>query len=209
MNFNAPGYVASGPVSVIVERAEYDSANNCIDIECATPVKAGTLTADPYYWPAALSPTVTYPSQADIAAGNAGGGGIGLRATGALPVGNTDGITLTGSIFVGGPNIVFRGQSDWGDRTPGDEGFSAQPLLPASSFSTGQATSQAANARLVVIPPYVTPPADPMVIYPDPATPVVIDLTQTKMTDSKGGTRNYGTLRHLNRNTSLRQKYIF
>ena len=197
VNFNAPGYVASGPVSVIVERAEYDSANNCIDIECATPVKAGALAADPYYWPAALSPTVTYPSQADIAAGNAGGGGIGLRATGALPVGNTDGITLTGSVFVGGPNIVFRGQSDWGDRTPGDEGFSAQPLLPASSFSTGQATSQAANARLVVIPPYVTPPADPMVIYPDPATPVVIDLTQTKVTDSKGGTRNYGTLRQV------------
>ena len=58
VNFNAPGYVASGPVSVIVERAEYDSANNCIDIECATPVKAGALAADPYYWPAALSPTV-------------------------------------------------------------------------------------------------------------------------------------------------------
>jgi hypothetical protein len=112
-------------------------------------------------------------------------------------VGNTDGITLTGSVFVGGPNIVFGGQSDWGDRTPGDEGFSAQPLLPASSFSTGQATSQAANARLVVIPPYVTPPADPMVIYPDPAAPVVIDLTQTKITDSKGGTRNYGTLRQV------------
>ncbi len=55
VTFNAPGYVASGPVKVVVEKADYNSADNCIDFECAVPVKAGKMEQDAFYWPANLA----------------------------------------------------------------------------------------------------------------------------------------------------------
>ena len=41
---------------------------------------------------------------------------------------------MTGTIFVGGPNIVFGGRSDWGDATPTDAGFQAQPTTSPDQY---------------------------------------------------------------------------
>jgi hypothetical protein len=133
VTLDAPGYIASVPMKMVVEKAAYNSADNCIDFECSTPVKAGTLVKDPFYWPAALPQTTTWPPQADIDSGNAGGGGLGVNATGKLPVGDTSSLPTT-PVFLGGPNVVFSGPADWGDRTPTDVGFTAQSLPSATSY---------------------------------------------------------------------------
>ena len=140
VTFSAPGYIAAGPVKVVVEKADYNSADNYIDFECAVPVKAGKMTQDPFYWPANLPISERWPPQEDITNGDAGGGGIGGGASGKLPVGTVAGIGVTGAIFVGGPNVVFRGQSDWGDPTPTDVGFQAQPTTSPDQFGNVNAT---------------------------------------------------------------------
>jgi len=86
LNF-AGGYVASGAVKAMVLKANYNSADNLIDFECLVPVKAGEMEKSRYYWPSTLRVDETWPPQADINSGDAGGGGIGMGATGELPVG--------------------------------------------------------------------------------------------------------------------------
>ena len=55
-------------------------------------------------------------------------------ATGSLPVGDTSSIPASSIIFVGGPNVVFKSQSDVGDRKPTDAGFVAQPVVDSSTY---------------------------------------------------------------------------
>ena len=88
LDFASP-YVANGPVLAIVEKANYNSADNCVDFECLVPVLAGTMEKYHFFWPAALPQSDTWPPANEIAAGCAGGGGIGAGATGSLPVGDT------------------------------------------------------------------------------------------------------------------------
>ena len=179
VTFNAPGYIASGPVPVVIERAAYNSAENCIEFECATPIRAGAMAQDPFYWPAALPVTTTWPPQTDIDSNNAGGGGIGIGVGGNLPVGDTSGITSTSTVFVGGPNVVFRGRSDWGDRTPTDLEFQFQQLATAEQFQAVWAVLR----PIANLQAYRLPESDPMTVTPDP-TELVIDLAKTKFTDS-------------------------
>jgi len=80
LNF-AGGYVASSAVKAIVLKANYNSADNLIDFECLVPVKAGEMQKSRYYWPSTLRVDETWPPQADINSGDAGGGGIGMGAT--------------------------------------------------------------------------------------------------------------------------------
>ena len=88
LDFASP-YVATGPVLAIVEKANYNSADNCVDFECLVPVLAGTMEKYKFFWPAALPQSDTWPTAEEIAADCAGGGGIGAGATGSLPVGDT------------------------------------------------------------------------------------------------------------------------
>ncbi len=206
VNFNAPGYVASGPVTVIVERAGYDSANNCINFECATPVKAGTVATDPFYWPAALPASVTWPPASDITTNNAGGGGPGINATGLLPVGLTEQWAQqlaeknaggSSTIFVGGPNVIFMGHSDWGDSTPTDVGFVAQSVVqPASFLAAQEAASPMPGPYLsqAAFGQYQLPDSDPMVVPADPVPEITIDLWKTRITDSKQGINSFDYL---------------
>jgi len=48
-------------------------------------------------------------------------------------VGDTTTIPDGSAVFVGGPNVVFRAHSDWGDRTPTDVGFTAQPVVDSAT----------------------------------------------------------------------------
>ena len=128
--------VATGSVVALITKASYNSEGNCIDVECALPIEAGSMVTNPFYWPAALAGSVTWPTQADIDSGNAGGGLYG-DVTGPLPVGDTSSITLPGDqvIIVGGPNVVFGAHSSWGDATPTDTGFTAQTALDPAWYS--------------------------------------------------------------------------
>jgi hypothetical protein len=219
VTLDAPGYVATDPVKMVVTKAAYNSADNCIEMECATPVKAGTVVPDVYYWPANLPVTTLWPSELDIDSGNAGGGGTGTNASGQLPVGMVGTLGMVGFnpvglpnggnvtvnmpqlgpislaaganfqsyhpqsvIFVGGPNVVFTGPADWGDRTPTDLGFVAQALPLAPAFGGIAASSRPVlNMRT-----YPLRDSEPMQVAKDPV-PVVLDLDKTQIVSSVAG----------------------
>jgi hypothetical protein len=177
-------YVASTDIKCVVQRATYDSNSNTIQFECEVPVKAGTTVEYQFFWPSSLSVTNTFPTPAEIAAGNAGGDGIGAGATGTLPIGFTDGISSGGTVFVGGPNVVFRATSDRGDPTPTDVGFTAQTIIPPTVFAEVE-TSVNPNPDLSLNYVDPIPPMQDMVKY---ASDNVIDIRRTKIVDSANGT---------------------
>ncbi len=153
-------HVSTGSVKAIVEKASYNSADNTIDFTCLTPVKSGTMVKYIHFWPAALATTEKFPTDWERIQGYAGGDGTGADATGALPVGFLDPDDWgDGVVWVGGPNVVFNGHADWGDRTPTDVDFVAQPVVlldtyaeldttadPNPDMRTGYLTDQALDA---------------------------------------------------------------
>jgi hypothetical protein len=150
------------------------------------PVKVGTQIYYKFFWPASLPVTDTWPPPDEIAAGTAGGSGIGAGATGSLPIGFTDTIGLNGVVFVGGPNVVFGPQSDRGDRTPTDTGFTAQTIIPPNVFAEVENTPDPQ-------PDLTLNYIDPLPGYNLPgaqASPLVIDIRTTKIVDSQD---NYAT----------------
>jgi hypothetical protein len=180
VNLELPGYVASGDVKAIVENASYDSESNLLSFECLVPVTAGTMTIEEFFWPSALPVTTTWPTVQAINNGNAGGNGIGAGATGLLPVGSTSTITDGSTVFVGGPNVVFRPNSDYGDRTPSDTDFTPQTIIPPSVFANVESSPNPnPDLRLNYIDPL---PA--MALPPNPATATIIDIRRTKIIDS-------------------------
>ena len=184
LDFAEP-YVSSGPITALVESAKYDSANNCIHFQCLCPVAAGTSEQNPYFWPADLPQNVTWPSQADIASGNAGGGNVGTGASGALAIGDTS--TITSTVFIGGMNVVFGPYSDRGDPTPTDTGFVAQQTVNPTQYTTS--ATQKTALDLTVDFPTPTPPLS--VSFPDPALSLAgsttLNINTTQVTD---GTNN-------------------
>ena len=181
LDFAQP-YVANGPVTAIVEKANYNSADNCVDFECLVPVLAGTMEKYQFFWPAALPQTDTWPPANEIAAGCAGGDGIGAAATGNLPVGDTTMIPDSSVVFVGGPNVVFRAHSDWGDRTPTDVGFTAQSVMDSGTYINLSPGSRP-RLNLRTYPrrslPAITPAATS-------SSQITVDLNKTKILDTSG-----------------------
>jgi hypothetical protein len=135
LDFNS-AYVSTGDVKAIVEEANYNSADQTIDFVCHTPVRSGEMIEYEFFWPSALSVDRTYPTAEDIAAGYAGGDGIGAGATGDLPIGFTDPDDWgTGVVWVGGPNVVFSGPADHGEHIPTDVDFEAQPVIFPTQYA--------------------------------------------------------------------------
>ena len=94
------------------------------------------------------------------------------------------GIGVTGAIFVGGPNVVFRGQSDWGDPTPTDVGFQARPsrrLLPISLAMVHATPWPVLDLQMSFLND-----TEPRRTW-DVAAEVTIDLAKTKVMDSSSG----------------------
>ncbi len=129
-------HVATGGVKAIVEEASYNSVDQTIDFTCLTPVKSGTMEKYLFFWPSAISPTEKFPTDWELSQGYAGGDGIGSEATGILPIGflDPDGWG-DGLVWVGGPNVAFRSQSDHGDPSPTDIDFSAQPVVISGTYA--------------------------------------------------------------------------
>jgi hypothetical protein len=191
-------YVSNGPITCVVKKAQYNSADNMIDFELEVPVKAGELNYYPFYWPSKLPSSVTWPPADEIASGAAGGGGIGVWATGNLPVG----VMLTSSgalagplsggsagelsgntIFVGGPNVVYGSNIDWGDPTPTDQGFTAQTTVDATTLAAPIANPDSGTKPYGVIPQVYTIPEPPPIPEPPDETETVIDLYSTRITN--------------------------
>ena len=190
LNFSQ-GYVANGAIKALVEEAVYNSETNLIDFVCIVPVKAGQMEKYDWFWPAGLSFSLTWPPPDEIAAGDAGGGGEGMDASGALPIGYFEdwGDDI---VIVGGPNVVYRPQSDWGDRHPTDEGFSAQDIgvLPNYAEVSG-GTKPRLNLHSFMAEP--TNPDPPVALQ----TAVVIDIRKTHIIDSKKSEDKYALLSHI------------
>ncbi len=189
LDFGQP-YVANGPVLAIVEKANYNSAENCVDFECLLPVAAGTMEKYPFFWPAALPQTTTWPPAADIAAGNAGGGGVGMGAAGDLPVGQVVVDPGSGGVFIGGPNVIFGAHSDWGSRTPTDVGFTAQSVSNPSTYAELETGSKPRlNLRTYSRRslPAITPAATS-------SSQITVDIHKTKILDTSGNETKFAYL---------------
>ena len=180
VNLQLPSYIAVGDVKAIVEQASYNSEENTLDFECLVPVRSGEMAKYDFFWPSALPVVQTWPTQAEILAGHAGGNGIGAGATGLLPIGDTSGIGDGNSVFVGGPNVVFRPNSDYGDRTPTDTGFTPQTIIPATVFAD---LDTGANPNPDLSLNYI----DPLPAIQQPGSPAgstIIDIRRTTIIDS-------------------------
>ena len=134
-----------------------------------------------------------WPPADDIASGDAGGGGIGSGASGKLPIGFTETIGTGGTVFVGGANVVFGPHADWGDPSPSDVDFEAQPIaVPGNRHPERPAASHSDfSVRYSKDSPPWVPDAPP--------TDLTNDLAATKFVDSTQGTTpgKYGYLRSL------------
>jgi hypothetical protein len=182
------GYVATGPIKALVEEASYNSETNRIDLKCLVPVKSGQMTKYQWFWPAGLAFHLTWPPPDEIAAGDAGGDGEGMGAGGNLPIGYFEdwGDDI---VIVGGPNVVFRPRSDWGDRHPMDVGFSAQSIGIIPNYAEVRyGPKPRLNLRTFMIEP--TKPSGPQPL----PTAVVIDIRKTHILDSEEAPNRYTVL---------------
>jgi hypothetical protein len=166
VELNLPSYVASSTVKAVVEKADYDSESNTLAFECLVPVRAGSNVAYEWFWPAA---------NANVFAPDGPTSTIG----GSLPIGTVP-ATGTGSVFVGGPNVIFRSGSHRGDKRPGDVGFSAQTIISGSTFADVNASPNPnPNLTLNFIDPMPAPAAPGF-----PGAETVIDIRTTRVIDS-------------------------
>lgn len=184
LDFNKT-YASTGDIKSIVETASYNSGDNTIDFEVLTPVKTGTMTAYPFFWPSAVD--AVFPAPGDFG----GGGGIGVQASGVLPASEVNVAQKCvdgGGIFIGGPNVVYSGPADQGAPQLNDSNFSVQPLVfPGTDFTIEPGVNPNPSLRVSYEPKFVVPPIPEM---PNFST-FVIDLSSTPVIDSsnpgKGG----------------------
>ncbi len=131
-----------------------------------------------------MSVDTTIPTAEEEAAGFAGGDGIGAGATGELPIGFTDLEDWgSGVVWVGGPNVVFRGKADHGDNTPTDVDFTAQEVIQTETYAELTGTENPdPDLTLNYREPIDLPQLQDM-----PAGTFVIDLHETVIMDSQNG----------------------
>jgi hypothetical protein len=130
----AQDYVSSSNVKATIVQADFNSNEQLVNIECWVPVKSGEMDTYEFAWPANVSADWVFPTSREVDLGYDGGDGIGRNATGNLPVGDTSRVKDQ-AIFVGGPNVVFAGQTDRGDSHPSDSGFVAQSIGPFNIYA--------------------------------------------------------------------------
>jgi hypothetical protein len=124
-----------------------------------------------------------FPTTEEQEAGLAGGDGIGQNATGQLPIGFTD-LSDWGSgvVWVGGPNVLFKGHADWGDRSPSDLNFTPQNVILTSTYAE-LVVAEAPDPDLTLN--YVDPLEPPELLGLPAGKPFTIDLHKTMVVDSQ------------------------
>lgn len=177
IDFDLDGLVGSGTVKGIVEEANYDSINHEIQFTILTNVRMGSLDTYELFWPG--NSTLGYPRPQDLP--NVGGATIGALARGALPIGDTTTLpTGNFGIWNGGPNIVFSGQADIGDRNPGDVGFSSQPVVTddvSGDLDNVSNPDPDLTLNFIDLPPRMEIPNSPRGSF-------VLDIRRTRVIDS-------------------------
>ena len=182
LDFGSQGYISTDPVKVVVEQAVYNSDDRSIDFVCKTPVKSGSMEPYKFFWPAYIDPAETFPTNAERAAGLAGGDGIGAAASGELPIGFTDLQDWgNGVVWVGGPNVVFSGHADYGDSSPSDIGFSAQQTIYPGTYAELVVRG---NPHPDLTLNYIDPIDPPPLRTFEGWSPMEIDIRKTVITDS-------------------------
>ncbi|MCA9069573.1 MAG: hypothetical protein KDA84_11650, partial [Planctomycetaceae bacterium] len=177
LDFNS-GFVANTDVTAIVEKATYNSEERLIDFEVLTPVKAGTMSFYQHFWPAAVD--TVFPAPGDFG----GGGGIGVQASGVLPVG---GVSVTDrcndGIFIGGPNVVYQGPADRGPMNLNDSRFVVQPLVfPGTDFNIDPSENPRPSLKLSYQRPFLVEPLPSSNFFS-----TIIDIAGTVVIDSSDG----------------------
>ena len=216
VTFDVPGAVASAAVPVLVQKAAYNSAENCIDFECECPVNAGAMVQFPYYWPSANLPTTTtWPLSVDGDGRFRGrrhrhecrrppaGRPTALHQLlhPGRPQRQPDGQTARRcppaafsrsprGVFVGGPNVIFGPHRRLGRPHAGGHGFcgtAGGPSQPVYRLHRGNACAVGSGPGL--LGGVGRSPTSPLPVS------VVIDLSTTKIMDSKNpGPKNFGYL---------------
>jgi hypothetical protein len=175
-------YVSNGAIKAVVEEATYNSDDQTIDFVCLVPIKSGEMTEYKFFWPSQISVDEEFPTAEERAAGFAGGDGIGSEATGELPIGFTDPEKWgDGIVWVGGPNVVFRGHADYGESTPSDIGFVAQKVIDPEVYAELTVTEDPD-------PDLTINYQEPIDLYDIPSLPLgelVIDLHNTVIMDTE------------------------
>lgn len=172
VTLDLPGLAASGAVKAVVESVQYDSESYTIDVELLVPVKAGSMVQDRWFWPAATDGEF----QTSVTS---------TGVTGELPIGYLD-ANGTSTVWVGGPNVVFRQRSDRGDRRLADTGFVVQPILPTNVFADVVAVANPnPNLRINYLSPTKPIPVPPLM-----SGDLVLDIRKTKVIDSSKPSNN-------------------
>lgn len=131
LHFNTP-YICNTDVLGIVQKAEYNSSDNTIDMEVWIPVKAGTLDVYDLAYPSSVSISTIFPTPQEVFEGMAGGGPPGNNVAGQLTsVGSTSG----GGGGGGGSGSSSR-PGDWGRQFPSDAG-DTKPDAPVNNINPG------------------------------------------------------------------------
>lgn len=172
LDFNSD-YVANGPVKGIVEGGSYDPTSNTLDFTVWTGVRAGEMSQYNLAYPQRVNITTTFPSNADIAEGFAGGDGPGKTASGNIErKGRKQGLTVTFENDDPYDDGV-RKKQDLGSKKPSDLGDTSpgEPIVnPTGQTEFG-----------------IGPPLTPAIVNTpivDPGESFWIDIRTTKIADS-------------------------
>jgi hypothetical protein len=191
LDFGSQGYVSNGSVKAVVEEATYNSNDRSIDFICQIPIKSGEMVEYQFFWPAGEPITALFPTAAEQAAGLAGGGGIGSTASGDLPIGFIDPDAWgDGVVLIGGPNILFKGHADYGDKTPTDVDFEAQQVFFPTTYAE---LSVQENPDPDTTINYVDP-IDPPPLMDYSSSTFEIDIRNTVILDSQNPDNPTATL---------------
>ena len=114
------GFFSNDPVTGIIEKADYDSSSNMINMEVWLPVRAGEMDEFSYAWPSSISASLFWPPADFITAGNAGN-----------PIGGAVPIPVAQNPY--DPNVLAIRPKDYGTLKPSDIG-DVKPQNPASEF---------------------------------------------------------------------------
>lgn len=153
--------LGDGQIRCIVEQASYDSENHSINFELWTPIKAGTRVPYNFAYPANVSVTDLFPTEAEINAGLAGAGntpGFSVIAPHDHPFSLEDNGLIqsftqscgasVGRFYGSGNQDGFKCREDQGDKKPSDlDDEKPEPEIPSGGGNSEDPTNSPSTRR--------------------------------------------------------------
>lgn len=197
-------YVSTGVTKALIKKANFNSQDQAVDIECWLPIKFGTLIQYDFAWPANIPPEWIYPTDYEVDWGHAGGSGVGEDAEGELPIDEVNDTTSADSQFTSSDSgvSVFISKLQIGDETFGKRGHDTGDKHPSDASASFIAEREAAFKRAsayqttkageiqtspnpvkAIVPLQNQPSIKPREI-PLPSDGIILDLSKTKVRDN-------------------------